>query len=189
MRKPQQGSLLVARPALLDPNFRHAVILLFRHEDESGSMGLIVNRPSKLKVASSVGSMAGAEKRDDRLWIGGPVQQNSVWVLHRRPDLDDRGIEVVPGLFLGGSPALLRDLLLTTGVNPAPTVFRVVRGYAGWGEGQLKSEIDEGAWRVTDAVPEIIFGAEAEDLWDDVLTRAQLPFALPHDALRNARHN
>jgi putative transcriptional regulator len=188
MRSPRPGSLLVARPALQDPNFRHAVILLFRHEEKEGSMGLIVNRPSAVKVSGSVGDLEGVE-RDDRLWIGGPVQQNSVWLLHSRLDLDDRGLEVVPGLFLGGSPVLLRDLMCTTGIDPAPGIFRVVRGYAGWGEGQLAREIAEGAWRVADADADLILHTEAEELWDDVLTRAQLTFRLPPDTLRKAKFN
>jgi putative transcriptional regulator len=187
MRQPRPGTLLVARPVLQDPNFRQAVVLLFQHEEAAGSMGLILNRPSRDKV-STIGSITGVAARDDRLWIGGPVQENSVWVLHRRADLGDRRPEVVPGMFLGGSPKLLRSLLLTTTVNPAPGIFRVVRGYSGWGEGQLRAEIEQGAWRVADADPELIFGTESEDLWDDVLTRAQLPFNLPPDSLRNARH-
>jgi putative transcriptional regulator len=189
MPKLRSGVLLVARPSLVDQNFRHAVVLLFRHESEAGSMGLIVNRKSSVKLAGSLGNVSGATGRDDRVWIGGPVQQNSVWVLHRRSDVDDRGLEVVPGIYLGGSPQLLRALLTTTPVNPAPGVFRVVQGYAGWGEGQLQNEIKEGAWRIADPDPDLVFGTEADDLWDDVLTRAQLPFRLPPDTLRNARHN
>lgn len=189
MPKLRSGVLLVARPSLVDDNFRHSVILLFRHESKAGSMGLIVNRRSRLSLAKTLGNVTGATGREDRLWIGGPVQQNSVWVLHRRPDVDDRGLEVVPGIYLGGSPQLLRELLTTTPVNPAPAVFRVVQGYAGWGEGQLKHEIDEGAWRIAEPDPDVVFGAEADDLWDDVLTRAQLPFRLPADVLRNARWN
>jgi putative transcriptional regulator len=179
---------LVARPQLLDPNFRQAVILLFRHEEKEGSMGLIVNRPSAVRVAGSVGDLSGM-KREDRLWIGGPVQQNSVWLLHNRHDVDERGLEIVPGLFLGGSPILLRDLMCTTGIDPAPGIFRVVRGYAGWGGGQVSHEIAEGAWRVADADADLILRTEAEDLWDDVLTRAQLSWPLPSDTLRKARHN
>jgi putative transcriptional regulator len=188
MRKPRSGCLLVARPALQDANFRHAVILLFRHEEKAGSMGLIVNRPSAVRVAGSVGDLSGV-KRDDRLWIGGPVQQNSVWLLHRRQDVDERGLEVIPGLYLGGSPVLLRDLMRTTGADPAPGIFRVVRGYAGWGGGQLSHEIAEGAWRVADADGGLIMDTEPEDLWDDVLTRAQLSWSLPSDTLRKAKHN
>jgi putative transcriptional regulator len=151
-------------------------------------MGLIVNRPSPVRVAGSVGDLSGV-KRDDRLWIGGPVQQNSVWLLHRRPDVDDKGLEIAPGLFLGGSPTLLRDLMCTTGIDPAPGIFRVVRGYAGWGEGQLAHEINEGAWHVAEADAGLILDTDPSDLWDDVLTRAQLSFRLPPDTLRNAKHN
>ncbi len=183
------GSLLVSRPPLVEPPFRHTVVLLFQHEAKVGSMGIVVNRCSSMRVADLVDKIEGLNGREDKLWIGGPVQPNAVWVLHRRDDVQDSGHLVAPGVYLGGSPALLRELMQTTPANPAPGVFRVVKGYAGWGAGQLAAEIRDGAWRVTEADGDVIFGAEADVLWDDVLTRAQLPFKLPADSLRNARHN
>src|SRR5688572_5608875 len=140
MRKPKAGSLLVSRAPLLDPNFRRSVILLFRHDDTEGSMGIVINRQRDVKVAETLGKIDAAHGRSDRLWFGGPVQPNAFWVLHRRADVGDRGLEVTPGVYLGGSPQLLRELMLTTVVNPAPKIFRVVQGYAGWGKGQLLQE-------------------------------------------------
>jgi putative transcriptional regulator len=189
MRKPRVGSLLVSRPPLLDPNFRQTVILLFRHEAEEGSMGIVINRQRDIKVAETLGKIDGAQGRSDRLWFGGPVQPNAFWVLHRRPNVEDRGLEVTPGVFLGGSPDLLRELMLTTPIDPAPSIFRVVQGYAGWGKGQLMREIQEGAWLVADADGELIFGLESTEVWEEILTRAQIPFRLPPDTLRNARRN
>lgn len=150
-------------------------------------MGIVINRERRVGVSDALGQIDGAEGRADRLWFGGPVQPNAIWVLHRRPDLDERGIEVVPGVFLGGSPALLRDLLRTTTVDPAPAIFRVVQGYSGWGKGQLSQEIKEGAWLVAEADQEVMFGTDADDLWEETLTRAQFPFPLPPRLLHNAR--
>jgi putative transcriptional regulator len=189
MRAPRSGSLLVSRPPLLDPNFRRTVVLLFRHEAEEGSMGIVINRERDVKVAETLGKIAGIQGRSDHLWFGGPVQPNAFWVLHRRSDVEDRGLEVAPGVYLGGSPELLRALMVTTAPNPAPSIFRVVQGYSGWGKGQLEREIAEGAWRVAEAEPDLMFGTASDDLWEEVLTRAQIPFRLPLDALRNARHN
>src|SRR5688572_29870184 len=166
MRKPKAGSLLVSRAPLLDPNFRRTVILLFRHDAEEGSMGIVINRERDIKVAETLAKIDGAQGRSDHLWFGGPVQPNAFWVLHRRPDVPDRGLEVASGVYLGGSPQLLRDLLLTTKVDPAPSIFRVVQGYAGWGKGQLMQEIAEGAWLVADADADLIFGSESQDLWE-----------------------
>jgi putative transcriptional regulator len=189
MRRPTPGALLVSRPVLLDPNFKQTVVLLFKHDAGEGSMGIVINRCGDVGVADALGQIDGAKGRTDRIWFGGPVQPNAIWVLHRRPDMDERGIEVSPGVFLGGSPKLLRDLLLTTAIDPAPSIFRVVQGYSGWGKGQLAQEIAEGAWRVADADADVMFGIEPDDLWEDVLTRAQLPFRLPADTLRNSRLN
>lgn len=183
------GKLLVARPGLIDPNFRRTVVLLFQHEAQFGTMGLVVNRPSPARLADVVEKIEGVKGREDLLWVGGPVQPSAVLVLHRRRDLPDPGAEVRPGLFVGGSPQLLIDLLKSTAPNPAPGVFRVVRGYAGWGPGQLQREIREGSWRVADSDADVLFGCEGEALWDDVLVRSQLPFELPSGTLRNARLN
>ncbi len=171
-----------------DENFRRTVILLFQHDD-SGSMGIVVNRPTTYRVADLVQKIDGLEGRQDRLWIGGPVQPSAVWVLHCREDVSEPGARVAAGLFIGGSPVLLRDLMRLTPANPAPGVFRVVRGYAGWAPGQLAAEVKAGSWRVTDIDRDVIFGAEADLLWEDVLVRAQLPFRVPPDAIRNARLN
>ena len=127
--------------------------------------------------------------REQVLWVRGPVKPSADLVLHRRKDVDERGAEVRPGLFLGGSPQLLVELLKTSGPNPAPGVFRVVRGYAGWAPGQLAREVREGSWRVADSDADVLFGAEGELLWDDVLVRSQLPFPLPSHTLRAARLN
>src|SRR5262245_38534211 len=109
MRTPQAGSLLVSRPELLDPNFRRTVVLIFRHDPEEGSMGIIVNRERKVTIADTLGQIQGAQSRTDRVWFGGPVQPNAFWVLHRQARASDRGLEVSPGVFLGGSPGLLRE--------------------------------------------------------------------------------
>ena len=183
------GKVLVSRPSLLDPNFKSTVVVLFQHERQGGTMGVVINRPSPAKLSDVVEKIEGVRGREDVLWVGGPCQPNAVWVLHRRADLEERGSEVSSGIFIGGSPELLSTLLKTTMQNPASSVFRVVRGYAGWGPGQLASEIREGAWRVVEPEADVLFGAESELLWEDVLTRAQLPIRLPSGTLRRARFN
>jgi len=185
----ETGKLLVARPSLLDPNFRRTVVLVFQHGAAFGTMGVVVNRPTAKKLRDVVEQIEGVHGRDDVLWNGGPVQPNAVWVLHRRADLDDKGEEVAPGMFLGGSPKLLTALLRSTPANPAPVVFRTLRGYAGWAPGQLAREVREGAWRVLDADPDVLFGAEGDPLWDEALVRAQLPFKPAAHVLRHAHLN
>jgi putative transcriptional regulator len=185
----EAGRVLVARPGLMDPHFKATVVLVFQHDRDSGTMGVVVNRPSPARLRDVVEKVAGVDGREDVLWYGGPCQPNAVWVLHRRPDVEEPGSEVAPGLFLGGTPALLTELLTTTAPNPGGEMFRVVRGYAGWAPGQLAREIREGSWRVDEADPEILFGAQSDPLWEDVLTRSQLPFRLPPEVLRRARWN
>jgi putative transcriptional regulator len=189
MSRVAAGTILVSRPALSDPNFRRSVVLVMQHDPTGGTLGLVVNRPSPAKLADVVEKVDGVSGRDDVLWYGGPCKPAAVWVVHRRDDADERGSEVSKGVFVGGSPTLLSELLKTSEGNPSPHLFRVVRGYAGWGPGQLSREIQEGAWRTAEAEPDVLFGDESDSLWDDVLLRSQLPMRLPADTLRRARLN
>jgi putative transcriptional regulator len=162
--QPAAGTLLVASPKLLDPNFMHTVVLLCEHGPE-GSYGLILNRPGDF-VLSDLGSDAPLLRgREDRVWFGGPVQVEHLQLLHRRTVPVPDSIEIVPGVRLGGDPDALCEAL--TGCDPDSVRFLV--GYSGWGAKQLEAEMGEGAWVVCPARPEIIFDEQPETLWRRVL--------------------
>src|SRR5687767_12417584 len=75
-----RGKLLVAGPALLDPNFHRTVVLVCEH-DENGAMGIVLNRPSPIPADQAIPELGDALPEDDTLWVGGPVQTTSVVVL------------------------------------------------------------------------------------------------------------
>lgn len=184
-RAPVAGDLLVARPELLDPNFACTVVLVCRHEAEEGTFGFVLTRPS----GHTLGDVGGpfAEDRDEPLLVGGPVQPEALWVLHRRPDLGTEVERIVPGLWFGARPELVEALLRA----PVPDVHGhlaiFLAGYAGWGRGQLEAEISEGAWDLVPALPDAYFGGERDDLWEDMVLRTRLPVARhPEQLLRSA---
>ena len=166
--------LLLAMPHLQDPNFTRAVVLMIEHNDD-GSFGLIVNQPSTMDAATLLGAMDIEWHGDIEalVWSGGPVMPTSGWVLHGPSPLVGAAvrslehgstIEVVPGLALSTSPDNLRALA----ADP-PDRVRLILGYAGWGPGQLASEMARGAWLVADATPELVFDTPAEDMWGTAL--------------------
>lgn len=159
---PAPGRFLVASPILQDPNFRRTVVLLCEHDDEQGSMGIIVNRPSELKLDDTLLNAEGIAPQP--LWIGGPVQRDAIVVLHRSQGVPGSK-ELVDGMAIGGEEAAIVDLLR----GPHHQDVRVFSGYAGWGAGQLADELQERSWLVVPARAHLVFDVPADALWATVL--------------------
>lgn len=161
------GQLLLATPALLDPNFHRAVILLLDHGDH-GAMGIILNRPLEVRVDAVLPTWQPHVTEPAVLFQGGPVGLDSALGLVALPgDLPEPG-----GVRrIDGSLALVDlDTEPETVVGQLSGI-RVFAGYAGWGSDQLEHEIREGSWYVVPAEPRDPFTAEPSLLWRQVLRR------------------
>lgn len=158
-----RGHLLVASPALLDPNFKRAVILVTEHNDE-GAAGLVLNHPSPVGVAAAVPQLETLVEDGEQVWVGGPVQPDAVLVLGEFLDPDDAAVPLFDSL---GFPSLEEP----EEIVPATTRRRVFAGYAGWGAGQLEEELSNEDWILEPALPDDAFTAEPDELWGDVLRR------------------
>jgi putative transcriptional regulator len=161
------GRLLVATPALHDPNFERTVVLLVAHE-EGGALGVVLNRATEVPVAEVLGPWGSLAGEPPVVFEGGPVQPEAAICLARtRPGVESlSGFNRVSGAVgtvdLSGDPDALREGIL--GV-------RVFAGYAGWSTGQLENEIEGGSWFVFDALPGDAFTSRPDDLWSMVLRR------------------
>jgi putative transcriptional regulator len=158
-----QGQLLIASPGLFDPNFRRTVVLITEHTDE-GAAGLVLNRPSPASVSELVPQLEELVDDADQVWLGGPVQPNAVLVLGEFVDPDDAAVPLFGSL---GFPALDDP----EEVVPATTRRRVFAGYAGWGAGQLESELERDDWILEPAMNDDAFTEAPNHLWSDVLRR------------------
>ncbi len=166
------GRLLVATPILVDPNFRRSVVLVVDHGPEEGTLGVVLNRPTEVAVGQILPPWAGLASCPDVVFQGGPVGMDSALALARLPGTDEplgwRALDGVPAVAriglvdLDGPPSLLAD-----GIDG----LRVFAGYAGWGSGQLRSEIAEGSWYVLTAEPGDVFAETPGELWKAVLRR------------------
>jgi len=166
------GRLLVATPVLSDPNFRRTVVLVVEHEEEQGTLGVVLNRPTQVPVDQVLEPWMDLATSPSVVFSGGPVATNSALALALVPGTD----EPVGWYPLDGSPAVARlglvDLDAPPGLlAPAVASLRVYAGYAGWSAGQLEAEISEGAWYVLPAEQGDAFCAEPERLWPAVLRR------------------
>ena len=180
------GQLLVASPALTDPHFARAVVLVLDHDDD-GALGVVLDRPSELAVQEVLPGWADIVDPPPTLFAGGPVSTGSAL-----------GVAVlVPGT--ASAPLGWRRVFGDTGLLDLDTPLevladalaglRIFAGYSGWSPGQLEAEVAEGAWFVVPAQPGDLLCAEPEQLWGQVLRRQGGRLALlatfPADPLQN----
>ena len=159
-----RGQLLIASPALLDPNFRRAVVLVTEHTEE-GAMGLVLNRPTEAAVVDAVPPLEDLVEPGACVHVGGPVQPNAVVVLAEFGDPEESAALVL--VDVGFVRADVEPDALPSSTRRA----RVFAGYAGWGEGQLEAELEEESWIVEPALVEDVFAEDADELWSRVLKR------------------
>ena len=168
---PVPGILLVAPPMVRDPNFARTVVLLCEH-GESGSFGLVLNRPLSVDLSDILDGLQG----DGLVSMGGPVQKDTLHYLHRHGDMVEDAAEVTDGVYWGGDFAAVR-ILVDTQITSQHSL-RFFLGYAGWSAGQLESEIEAGGWFLTQAKPAFVFHSDPKSLWRDVLRHMGGEYAL-----------
>jgi len=157
-------TLLLAMPQMQDPNFARSVVFLCRHEKD-GAMGLVVNRKTDTPV-SSIAVLDPPLKHDNGLevFIGGPVEPQRGWLLLGYDPGVPGTLEVGGGFHLCASSEVLRRAIETAAV-PNPE-HRFLLGYAGWGGGQLESELAASAWLTADVSKGLVFGTPPEEMWE-----------------------
>jgi putative transcriptional regulator len=165
------GRLLLASTTLQDPNFARSVVLIGMHS-EQGALGLVLNRPSTATVAEAVPQLAELVDEEEPVFVGGPVQSSAIVVLAEFTDPAAAGVLVLGRIGLPAPELPLEDL------GEATERRRVFAGYAGWGEGQLDAELEQGDWIAHDPEPQDIFTQAPADLWSAVLTRKGGRYAL-----------
>ena len=144
--QPPNAVLLVAKPDLLDPNFRETVVLAHQTEDGS-TVGVILNRPG--------------EPRD----FGGPVMAQIPVVLFRSAQPPEApAFHVLPDVYLSMHPGNVNNVVETR---------RLFTGFAGWAPGQLESELARDGWYVLPASAEIVFRKDTRGLWEELVRKAR----------------
>ena len=167
MRRSLAPTFLLSMPQMADPNFARAVVLLCKHNDE-GAFGLVVNRPLVTTGRVIVNLDPPVEtERELEIWIGGPVEPQSSWMLVGEERDPSSSGYICDGLCLSTSPQRLSRLLEP---NPPPRT-RLIIGYSGWGPGQLEAELEESAWLLSDVSVDLIFSTPPEQMWETAIRR------------------
>lgn len=156
---PIKGRILASEPYLPDPNFERTIILLTEYNEE-GSVGFVLNKPSETLVSEIVDTIKNIEAR---VYIGGPVQQDTLHFIHRIDSIAD-AIEIVDGIFWGGNFEQLLLMIENHQIDPFDIKFFL--GYSGWSPGQLDEELKADSWIVSDKVTQdLIFETPPEMMW------------------------
>jgi len=166
-----RGKLLIASPALLDPNFRRTVLLIGPHEPQ-GALGLVLNRPSEALVCDVVGDLGPLSGGQERLFLGGPVAPGAVVVLADFSDPSLAAMSIVDGI---GLPDMsVEPERLAAGIRCS----RCFAGHAGWGPGQLDQELQEESWLVEPLLAADLWLDPEDDLWGTLMRRRGGEYAL-----------
>lgn len=166
------GKLLVAMPQMGDTRFHKAVIFMCAH-DENGAMGLVINHTLPgLELSELLNQLniegSGAVVSDDiPVMSGGPVETARGFILHEGDFRQVESLNIESDIYVTGTIEALKAV--ARGQGPQKMLF--ILGYAGWSAGQLDQEMQQNAWLVTDADPEVIFTGDPEDRWERALKK------------------
>ena len=155
--------LLVAKPDLLDPNFRETVVLVTQTPDAS-TVGVILNRPTARKH----------EQTGEPIYFGGPVMREVLVAVFSAPRAPETAaFHVLKGVYLTMHPANIEPLLAQRAGN-----YRLYAGFAGWAPGQLESEMQRDGWYVLAPSAELAFRKDTAGMWEEMVRKARGRVAL-----------
>jgi putative transcriptional regulator len=158
----------VATRQLLDPRFTQTVVLLIRY-DKEGALGLVINRPTKANLSDALPDLPNLKRVKETLFLGGPVDLSRIFLLLLSAEPPKDSLRVFGNVYLSSSKEVLEQRIP---IQNNKEKLRVYAGYAGWGAGQLESEIQQGHWNVWHADAEIIFNMPAKDIWPVMIERS-----------------
>lgn len=161
--KPSKGRLLLSEPLMGDFYFGRSVVLLAEHNDQ-GSFGVIMNKP----VTSSFNEvLTGFPDFDAPVYIGGPVESDSLFYIHTIGESLEGAAEIIKGLYWGGDIDALREMMLIKTIQPKDIRFFI--GYSGWGAEQLESELKRNSWVITKSSKSRLLSMDPLNMWENLL--------------------
>ncbi|MBW2268730.1 MAG: YqgE/AlgH family protein [Deltaproteobacteria bacterium] len=181
----KSGRFLVATRGLTGPFFAKTVVLLLDYRPENagpaeappgsteppghrrgGAWGIIVNRPTRIPLASLLPRYVSTRKQADKIYVGGPVDPRTMLFLLRAAEAPPESQQIIDGVHVTGSGESLLQIIAK---DPPTSHFRAFAGYAGWSPGQLEGEIRRGDWHVTNASADAIFASDPRRVWNELV--------------------
>ena len=156
---PFPGSLLISDPFMRDPNFSRTVVCLCAHGEE-GSVGFVLNRPYEQQLGDLLPELEGF---DIPLFYGGPVEQQTLHIVHGIKHLGGEQTRIAEGLYWGADFEMIIDLIKSAALDTDR--IRFFMGYSGWSAGQLAGEMEEKSWLMAQATPKLLFETMPNQVW------------------------
>ncbi len=165
-----ERQLLIAMPAMMDPNFSRSVTLVCQHS-EAGAIGITINRLSRFSLGEILEQLdiacADVDLRALPVLEGGPVHADRGFVVHTPLEGFESSLAINDEIMVTTS----RDILAAIARGQGPARFVVALGYAGWGDGQLESEMRENAWLSVPVDSAIVFDLPLKERWQQAVSR------------------
>lgn len=174
-----EKQMLIAMPGMMDPNFVRSVTLICQHSEE-GAIGITINRLSSLTLGEILEQLdMGCEDpaiRKTPVLEGGPVNPDHGFVLHTHVDGFESSLKINSDIMVTTS----RDVLAAIAKGAGPERFLVALGYAGWGDGQLESEMRQNAWLSVPADSAIVFESPLAERWEQAVSKLGIDISHLH---------
>jgi len=172
------GSLLIAHPSLLDPNFRRTILYITASDSSEGSFGFVINRPTGKTVADFLPDEELGGLETVPVFIGGPVAQDQLtFALF---ELEKQSVVCRSHLLINEA----REL-----VNDDTVMVRAFVGYSGWSKGQLEEELEQKAWLVQKPDRDVLDIKKCPEMWQTIMREHgpwfKLLAAAPDDPSQN----
>lgn len=162
---PARGRLLLSEPFMGDYYFGRAVVLLAEHNNE-GSFGVIMNKPVTAKFNEVLKDFP---EFDAPIYLGGPVETDSLFYIHTKGEQIENSTEIVKGLYWGGDIEMLKEMILIKRILPEDIRFFI--GYSGWAADQLSGELKRNSWIITRASRQNLFKMDPMKMWEKLVKK------------------
>ena len=177
---PAQGQLLVATEVVHGELFAKTVVLLL-HYDETGAFGLVVNRPTEVRLEELLADDDAIAGYSGTFFWGGPVQMDSLRAMLLTGEPPEDAEKIIESVYLVSYEDALEELPMD------PDRLRFFLGYAGWAPGQLDNELARGSWHVLPGSSEHVFAKEPGTLWKRLKPPQEQRAAVPLVSRAGAR--
>jgi len=163
--KPGRGKILISEPLLMDYYFKRSVVLLAEHNDE-GTFGVIMNKPLSVKLNEVIKDFPDF---DSEIYLGGPVQSDSLFFIHTLGDKIEGSQEIIDGIYWGGEMEAIKEMIALNLIKPDEIRFYI--GYSGWSPKQLDEELVKNSWVVSLVQASYLLNTNPNNLWKSSLEK------------------
>jgi putative transcriptional regulator len=160
------GILLIAEPFLKDPSFTRSVVLVCKHSADYGTFGFTLNKKIRTTLSDVMEDMEGWKIP---IFLGGPMQKDTLHYIHQYPQYFTDAVEVADGIYWGGNFETLKTLIKNGTIEPSKVKFFL--GYSGWDPTQLDEELLENTWIMCQANTSLVFDTKPSTVWNASLTQ------------------